>query len=573
MKRIVRKSSLLSVIFVMWLFCSNAYAQVMSQDEIANMKYTEGYILESISADCCAEVEDWEIFCDECGYFETGEKVYIVGEEGNNYHIRWQDNGRWHIGSVAKSKISTAAPKMMYVITDTYMNNGKIKKNQQVKVVGEFGAEYYIVNAGDNSGYIHKNLLSDRKSTVVTKYTTDYTKVYESPSNKGLYFITLDKGSPIDVVSGPDKNGYYKVLMYEEFGYIKADYLGDIKPVLKYALYDQTIYKKSGRKGGKIGKIAQNDEIEIIGARDKKGYCRVYLSGRSGYIKATGICEAPVDTAYSQIKLNVFSKKNGKGKVGTIKANSKLYVVQQKTKYDNYFYSFQSFVQNKYGYYKIVYKGKIRYAKAAYIGEKKSSTRYINYKGTLRNSKGKKICTLKFNTKVTFVYEGYRDDGKAKIIYRGKAGYIESWKLSKKKLKGSDKRRFSEATVMRKIKAMYSKYPEGMYWTNANGYAWKGGIFTMGFGCAGFAFHLSDAAFDNCPARIIRNCSNLKRDLRVGDIPRINGDTHSVIIIEKTDTGVVFAEGNYNSSIHWGRTMTYGELQSVIDYYITRYPN
>ena len=46
----------------------------------------------------------------------------------------------------------------------------------------------------------------------------------------------------------------------------------------------------------------------------------------------------------------------------------------------------------------------------------------------------------------------------------------------------------SPDAVRSRILAMQEEYPEGMPWTNDNGYAWKGGIFSVGYGCAGFAF-------------------------------------------------------------------------------------
>ena len=255
----------------------------------------------------------------------------------------------------------------------------------------------------------------------------------------------------------------------------------------------------------------------------------------------------------------MYSKGTGRGKVGAIKANSRVFVICD-------------YVTNRYGYEKILYKGKIRYARADYLAGKKSSTRYVNYKSYLENTKGKRIAVLKINTKVTLVGENNNYDDKLKIIYKGKVGYIERWRLSKRKVSNSNENRFSADVVMRKMKAMYSVYPEGRIWTNANYYGWKGGIYTGGYGCAGFAFHLSDAAFDNLPARLVYDFSNLRKDLRVGDIIRVYGDTHSVIIIEKTTTGVVLAEGNYNSMVHWGRTMSYAELERDITYYMTRYP-
>lgn len=117
--------------------------------------------------------------------------------------------------------------------------------------------------------------------------------------------------------------------------------------------------------------------------------------------------------------------------------------------------------------------------------------------------------------------------------------------------------------------ALKSQYPEGMPWTNDNFYAWRGGIYSGGYGCAGFAFILSDAAFGSLPARIIYNFSY--EDVRVGDILRVNNDSHSVVVLQVNSTGIVIAEGNYNSSIHWGRTMTKNQVLNAT-YLMTRYP-
>lgn len=111
-------------------------------------------------------------------------------------------------------------------------------------------------------------------------------------------------------------------------------------------------------------------------------------------------------------------------------------------------------------------------------------------------------------------------------------------------------------------------YPEGMRYTNDDFYRWNGGIYYGGYGCAGFAFMLSDACFGNTKATMLYDVNAI----RVGDVVRINNDTHSVIIL-KIENGVyTFAEANYNSSVHWGRQMTYERLASCFTNVMTRYP-
>ncbi|MBR5375683.1 MAG: hypothetical protein IK139_00210, partial [Lachnospiraceae bacterium] len=132
----------------------------------------------------------------------------------------------------------------------------------------------------------------------------------------------------------------------------------------------------------------------------------------------------------------------------------------------------------------------------------------------------------------------------------------------------TERRSSDQETVKQLILAKKSEYPEGMKWTNENYYAWKGGIWSGGYGCAGFAFLLSDVAFDDAKARQIFTVKF--SSVRVGDILRVNNDTHSVIITEVRSDGVVLAEGNYNSSIHWGREMSAAEVEKA-DYIVTRY--
>lgn len=132
----------------------------------------------------------------------------------------------------------------------------------------------------------------------------------------------------------------------------------------------------------------------------------------------------------------------------------------------------------------------------------------------------------------------------------------------------SSKGKLTESRVYRKIIAQKDTYKEGRRWTNKNYYDWKGGIYDRGYGCAGFAFLLSDAAFGDLPARKHRNFSKIK----VGDIVRLEHDRHSVIVLKKEADGVIVAEGNYDDSIHWGRRLSYSEIRKTGTYVFTRYP-
>ncbi len=115
---------------------------------------------------------------------------------------------------------------------------------------------------------------------------------------------------------------------------------------------------------------------------------------------------------------------------------------------------------------------------------------------------------------------------------------------------------------------LQDEYPEGMHWTNANKY-YSSAMHITGLGCAGFAFICSDAVFGDLP--ITSKHSDFDA-IRVGDILRINNNTHSVVVLEKRADSVIVTEGNYNSSIHWGREISRSTLENGNFYAQSRYP-
>ena len=132
------------------------------------------------------------------------------------------------------------------------------------------------------------------------------------------------------------------------------------------------------------------------------------------------------------------------------------------------------------------------------------------------------------------------------------------------------------------------EYKEGTPWTDDEPYSdskgyyrWKGGTLgganIVAVGCVAFAFILSDAAFGALPARMYAPENFKFEDIKPGDILRMNTDTHTVIVLEVSDAGVVVAEGNiaigdHKGKIHWRRTISKEEVLKDISHYITRYP-
>lgn len=156
-----------------------------------------------------------------------------------------------------------------------------------------------------------------------------------------------------------------------------------------------------------------------------------------------------------------------------------------------------------------------------------------------------------------------------------------------------DKMTKAEKSVYKKMVAAKKKtLPEGKKWTNSTKYSslitedYFPIPFPMnGSGCLAFALKLSDIGFgingsnaSSKPLKPIRK--KLKKvTIRVGDILRINNDTHSVVVVavlsdktgKKTRKAYVLAEGNYNGRIHWGRVLTRSEINDGLTEIWTRW--
>lgn len=116
-------------------------------------------------------------------------------------------------------------------------------------------------------------------------------------------------------------------------------------------------------------------------------------------------------------------------------------------------------------------------------------------------------------------------------------------------------------------------YKYGYYDKNTETQIW-GDDYESGISSAAFAFELSDSVFCTLPARKYVKGGFKYEDIRIGDVLRLDNDTHSVIVIESDESGVSVIEGDYNGSgkVQWGRKISKEELMGSISYYYTRYP-
>ncbi len=162
---------------------------------------------------------------------------------------------------------------------------------------------------------------------------------------------------------------------------------------------------------------------------------------------------------------------------------------------------------------------------------------------------------------------GVTSNGYFQILLDGQTYYVHGIGLTAGEMPKAQAQQDETSGIYEKLIAQKADFPEGMAWSNDNFYAWKGGIYSGGYGCAAFAFAVSDAAFGNARAVIHKDYDNI----RVGDILRVDNDTHSVIVLEVKKDCVVVAEGNFNSAVHWGREIPKSQLVDAGSYIMTRY--
>ena len=108
-----------------------------------------------------------------------------------------------------------------------------------------------------------------------------------------------------------------------------------------------------------------------------------------------------------------------------------------------------------------------------------------------------------------------------------------------------------------------------MPWTNESNEYTSYPMYIKGYGCAAYAFLLSDTVFGELPPTARHSNFDISR---AGDILRTQNDTHTVVVLEKRADSVIVTEGNFNGQVHWDREITRQELEEQNFYVRTRYP-
>ncbi|MCR4956211.1 MAG: Ig-like domain-containing protein [Lachnospiraceae bacterium] len=123
----------------------------------------------------------------------------------------------------------------------------------------------------------------------------------------------------------------------------------------------------------------------------------------------------------------------------------------------------------------------------------------------------------------------------------------------KSKCKVTVKKKLTSSQVRSKLYELKESYPEGKHWTNNNKDKYGNG------GCYAFMTIAQEYVFGK---EVMRKQHTSFKKIKVGDHIRI-GNYHSVVVLKKKENSVIVVEGNYNSSIHWGREITKAELNKT----------
>lgn len=126
----------------------------------------------------------------------------------------------------------------------------------------------------------------------------------------------------------------------------------------------------------------------------------------------------------------------------------------------------------------------------------------------------------------------------------------------------------NDDNILEILNEVKNNYPNDMPWTNDNIYTSET-LRIRGLGCEGFALICSDAVFGTLP---ISNIHSNFDEIKVGDLIRMDNNTHTVLVIEKKASSVIVAEGNFNNAIKWGREISKQTLENGNFVVRSRYP-
>lgn len=121
------------------------------------------------------------------------------------------------------------------------------------------------------------------------------------------------------------------------------------------------------------------------------------------------------------------------------------------------------------------------------------------------------------------------------------------------------------SAVQKQLQDLQTVFPQGMAWDD---YVRYENDYAIGYGCMAFAMEVQDLIYGTDSVPVIEK-DFAWEDIQAGDHIRFynrNHGEHSAIVTEKKGDTITIAEGNYNDSVSWSRTMDKNDLKHVFIY-------
>jgi mannosyl-glycoprotein endo-beta-N-acetylglucosaminidase len=209
----------------------------------------------------------------------------------------------------------------------------KLTKGTTVTVYSEANG-WAKVNANGKDGYVSSSFLSNtnpnstgNSSTAVqttapanvsapsTKYvnvTSGSLNMRNSPSTSASIIVKLAKGTSVQVYS--EANGWAKIVVYGQTGYVNSDYLSDIgqsstnntatavqQTVTEYVNVSSgslNLRLSNSVSSAVLAKLANGTEIQVLSS--SSGWAKIQVNGKTGYVSTDYLTETKPNTSTQQ---------------------------------------------------------------------------------------------------------------------------------------------------------------------------------------------------------------------------------------------------------------------------------
>ncbi|MCJ7842283.1 SH3 domain-containing protein [Lederbergia sp. NSJ-179] len=183
------------------------------------------------------------------------------------------------------------------------------------------------VKVNGKTGYVSSQFLKAAKENANetaprTKYiagaSTSGVSMYTKPSTSASVIVRLASGVPVQIYS--EENGWTKIRVYGEDGYVESEFLSDtsenaddhdtsIEKEVRYVSVDQgsslNMRSSASTSGSIITKLSRGTAVKIFS--EKNGWSKVSANGKIGYV-STQYLTAEMKVPQGQAKETIYSK-------------------------------------------------------------------------------------------------------------------------------------------------------------------------------------------------------------------------------------------------------------------------